>query len=277
MIDIDYKIKTKMDPVTCVERLISFKNQLSSIPAQNKQEFALVIEKFWSFLISIQDNHLFAKLQDNRFFPELKKYLANRWHEYISLIEIDIAKNFLETSNKNIQPFSALSAEDYIGVNKELSLINKSLTGLTVIMAGCGPFPETLMEIYKGNPAVKMAIGIEERSNVSQLANKVISKNFPDVKNVKVVNLKAENFDYQDVDIIFLANGLLRKEVILDRIYNTAKDDVKILARNPILMGKLLYEDILSLPSMQFFNVLETIQASTLSKTLLLKKRVTDV
>jgi hypothetical protein len=153
-----------------------------------------------------------------------------------------------------------------------LSLLNKNLSGCVVSMLGCGPFPETLIDMYKSNCHINMAIGIEKRASVAMLANKVISEIFPKTEKIRVLSADAELFDYSRVDIIFLANGLIGKNDILRRIYKTAPAKANILVRNPILMGNILYEDILETQAIKSFEILGSVKASKLSETLLLKK-----
>lgn len=262
------------DTVRCLSYLVDFKNRVEPMTAQHKQEFVATMEELWTFLTSIEDNRVVIEIQDDERFSAIQKSLFKKWHEYISLTETGVAEKFIAAKNLNENSnFSALSEEDYTSVNQELSLLNQTLTGLIVAMVGCGSFPETLMEIYKNNHSIKEAIGIEERSEVLKLASEVIAKVFPDAKNIKIRTSSAESLDYDDIDVIFLANGLINKETIMRKIYDTAKNDVKILARNPILMGKLLYEDLHTLPSIQSFVVCGSVRASKLSETILLKKR----
>ncbi|MBU6214356.1 hypothetical protein KGM48_00720 [Patescibacteria group bacterium] len=255
-------------------RLVDFKNRIELIPActENNEKFIATMTELWAFLTSIEDDDVIIELQGDKRFPLVQQYLAKKWHEYISIIETDEAERFLSKTDSK-EANSMLAEEDYMGVNYELSLLSEKLTGLSVIMVGCGPFPETLMEVYKDNKDIKYAIGIEGRNDVSQLANRIVTKVFPGVENVKAVASDAESFDYRDADVIFLANGLIKKDLILQRIYDTAKDGVKILARNPILMGRLFYEDLYSLPSIQYFVICGSVRASKLSETILFRKR----
>ena len=138
-------------------------------------------------------------------------------------------------------------------------------------MLGCGPFPETLIEIYGFNKEIKQIIGIDKRLGVLKIADKVVKKILPGAKNIIFESSKAELYDYKDIDVIFLANGLVNKGVILQRIYKTGKNSLEILARNPILMGKSLYEDLYTLPQLELFTVYDVVQASKLSETILLK------
>lgn len=230
------------------------------------------MESLWKFLCSVNDERIVVSLQRDARFRVIKKYLVESWHKYITLIEVNTAKKFLNDVNSNSNNIpSTLSEEQYEGVDKELSLSTRSISDCNVAMVGCGPLPETLIEIYRYNNKIKQIIGIDKRPEVLKTANKVIKKILPEAENIKLEASKAELYDYKDIDIIFLANGLVNKGVILKRIYETGERSLEILARTPILMGKIVYEDLYSLPELKLFTVCNVVQASKLSKTLLLK------
>jgi len=257
----------------CMDKLQYFESQIELIPSDQSERFISVMESLWAFLSSIENDYIVTKLQNDIRFATIQKYLAGKWHEYINLIEVSIANKFLTDKSLHNSTHSALSEEDYVGVNKELSLLARTLSDCTVIMLGCGPFPETLMEIYKLNNGVKRVIGIEKRSEIGDIAKRVIKRALPNIENVKIESAIAETLNYEKIDIVFLANGLLNKGAILQRIYDTSKSSVEVIARNPILMGKILYEDLYTLPQLDLFTVCSSVQASKLSETLLLKKR----
>lgn len=254
------------------KHLTEFDNKLkhiSSVGVQ-KEKFVLVMEELWNFLISIKNEKIVLEIIGDARFKKIQQSLSKTWHEYISLIETDIAEKYLSDDANVIS--SALSEEGYAGVDQELSLLDRKLANLNIAMVGCGPYPETLLEIYRNNEDINAAIGIEGRPEVTKLSNKVIAKMLPFAKNIEVRTSAAEAMDYKDLDIIFLANGLIKKDAILQRIHETAKNSVRILVRNPILMGKLLYEDFYALQSGRLFSVCKSKKASKLSETILLRK-----
>ena len=256
----------------CIKRLKDLKNTIERTSSNQAEKFISTMESLWKLLCSVNDERIVVSLQRDARFRVIKKYLVENWQKYITLIEVNIAKKFLNDVNSNsINIPSALSEEQYEGVNKELSLSTRSISGCNVAMVGCGPLPETLIEIYRYNKKVKQIIGIDKRPEVLKIANKVIKKILPDAENIKFEASKAELYDYKDIDIIFLANGLVNKGVILRRIYETGENSLEIIARTPILMGKIVYEDLYSLPELKLFTVCNVVQASKLSKTLLLK------
>ncbi|MDX9913569.1 MAG: hypothetical protein RBS77_03250 [Candidatus Moranbacteria bacterium] len=253
--------------------LTEFDNKIkhiSSVGVQ-KEQFILAMEGLWNFLISIKNEKIVLEIIGDVRFEKIQQSLSKKWHEYISLIETDIAEKYLSDDANVIS--SALSEEDYAGVDQELSLLDRKLANLNIVMVGCGPYPETLLEIYRNNEDINAAIGIEGRYEVTKLSNKVIAKMLPFAKNIEVRTSAAEAMDYKDLDIIFLANGLIKKDVILQRIHETAKNSVRILVRNPILMGKLLYEDFYTLQSGRLFTVCKSKKASKLSEIILLRKK----
>lgn len=257
--------------------LKDYKDKVERISGKQHQEFISAMESLWLLLTSIENTQIVADLVSNEQLVPTRRFLSAKWHEYISLIETNIAKKFLQADvlYENSNP-SALSEEDYTGVEKELSLLTQGLSHCTIAMIGCGPFPETLMEIFRKNRNIKIAIGVEEKPEVAKLANAVIKKALPGVNNIEVRTHEAESLNYSDFDVVFLANGLVNKGAILRQINATIKNTAEILARNPILMGKILYEDLRVLPQVKTFDIPASVQASKLSETLLLKKSTTS-
>lgn len=264
-------VRSKINIDNFIEQLKDFKDKIDLISFNQSEKFIATMESLWEFLSSVSDESLVTSLQSDVRFEPIQKYLSEKWHGYITLIEIDIAKKFLNDVSLNNNIPSVLSEEDYVGVDRELSLLTRSLSGCNIAMLGCGPFPETLIEIYGFNKEIKQIIGIDKRPGVLKIADKVVKKILPGAKNIIFKSSKAELYDYKDIDVIFLANGLVNKGVILQRIYKTGKNSLEILARNPILMGKSLYEDLYTLPQLELFTVYDVVQASKLSETILLK------
>lgn len=264
-------VRSKINIDNFIEQLKDFKDKIDLISFNQSEKFIATMESLWEFLSSVSDESLVTSLQSDVRFEPIQKYLSEKWHGYITLIEIDIAKKFLNDVSLNNNIPSVLSEEDYVGVDRELSLLTRSLSGCNIAMLGCGPFPETLIEIYGFNKEIKQIIGIDKRPGVLKIADKVVKKILPGAKNIIFESSKAELYDYKDIDVIFLANGLVNKGVILQRIYKTGKNSLEILARNPILMGKSLYEDLYTLPQLELFTVYDVVQASKLSETILLK------
>ena len=254
-----------------IERFKDFKDKIDLTSSNQPEKFISTMESLWKFLFSISDESIVTSLQSDARLGTIQKYLAEKWHEYISLIEINIAKKFLNNPNSDNNTLSALSEEDYVGVDRELSLLARPLSGCNIAMLGCGPFPETLIEIYKFDKEIKRIIGIDKRPGMLKIANKVVKKILPNAKNIRFESSRADLYDYKNIDIVFLANGLVNKGMILKKIYETGKSSLEILARNPILMGKILYEDLYTLPQLELFTICDVVQASKLSQTLLLK------
>ncbi|MFH1455222.1 MAG: hypothetical protein ABIF22_02810 [bacterium] len=251
--------------------LAKIKKKIECLISIDNNSFIAIMEDFWDFIISIDKDKIVDKLEDNSHYLEYKIFFAEKWHIYISLIERIKTESFLSNNCEVLNDSkSILSKEDYIGVEKELALAGDSFNGCSIAMIGCGPFPETLMEIYKYNPTVKMAIGIDNREDVVKISNNIIKRIFPQSLNIKTIVSDATHFNYSSIDVIFLANGLIGKDNILKQIYRTASVNTKVLVRNPILMGKILYEDIYELSQFPKFNVLKSVQSSKLGKTLLM-------
>lgn len=124
----------------------------------------------------------------------------------------------------------------------EISTISKYLGNktATLLMVGFGYFPITLMMLRFHFPSLQL-LGVDADEDVV-LSTKVFFDRYENTQNIVITCSQAETFDYSGVDIIFLANVLLNKNLIRDQIHNTSRTGIMVFARNPLASGLDTFE-----------------------------------
>lgn len=83
------------------------------------------------------------------------------------------------------------------------------------------------------------------------------------------------NYNYSNIDTIFIANLVIPKTKVLKRIAMTCKPKTKILLRVPIMYGALLSEDV-NYVSMNSFKLIDNIEPSKNTDDILYKLLVLE-
>ncbi len=227
-----------------------------------------LFERMWLILSDLSMCDVNSILAD----PSLKKYVKDisvSWCEYIAQKEKDFVKSkIIEKTSLT----SILKIEEYVGVCEEFELLNKKSPD-NILIVGSGPFPETLIESAKIFTHSHF-FGLDVDEEAVLLSQKILGIYYKNMaEKISIVHADASRFNYSNMDVVFLANGLIGKSRVLKQIHETAPDNVSILVRNPIGSGILLYEDVMKDISHMCFRVEKSIQASSLSKTYLLRKK----
>ena len=62
--------------------------------------------------------------------------------------------------------------------------------------------------------------------------------------NISIQTLDGCEYDYKDADFVYVANFVPPKNKVLERIALTAPNHVQIIIESPLLMGKILFEEV---------------------------------
>ena len=106
-------------------------------------------------------------------------------------------------------------------------------------MAGCGPLPAALFFIHE-NTKVPTIIGLDNNRQAVDTAGKLLEHQR--IRRIKLNHVDGINFNYQEADVVYIANLVSSKKMVLARILETARNDVRIILRDPFGMGILLSE-----------------------------------
>ena len=188
---------------------------------------------------------LFNQFKEQEAFHKYKDFFTfcESFHE--RLIEIHEKENILKSSNNFSSIGEYLSLEYnkkfYQDISNEFNKLDKYMKdSKNFIMIGCGSFPITLFSVcekYKQLNTIGIDSSPEAIINAKELKGKL------KYKNVIFEIVDGINYNYINMDTIFIANLVIPKTKVLKRIAMTSKPGTKILLRVPVMYGSLLSED----------------------------------
>jgi len=171
-------------------------------------------EMFFERQIEIQENEAITKLNMKLDMKKIRKYLTK-----------DFNKLFYDTVGKEIDELSK-----YFDVNSKF------------LMVGCGSMPISLLHYTTRYPNSTF-IGID---NSSEAIGKAIElKNKLKIKNLRFSLYDGVAYDkYGDIKTILVANTVIPKKRIMNKITQSAGSNTIIFMRIPVDTGHLLSEDV---------------------------------
>ena len=212
-------------------------NSLNTQGCHNKINALLL----WDTIKKKRDTSLINEIKkDSRFF-HFKMFFSNWWCDYISNLEVININRFLEFDSLN-ENTSILNEEGYVPLAEELGAMNLDFNNKKFLMVGSGPFPETLCFVsnhFKVGGIYGLDSNLEAIKNAEKVLRIMSSNN-----KIKLIHSMAQSFDFSNIDVVFMANGLRNKIGVLDQVYKTSRNDINIIIRNPINLAGLLYEDV---------------------------------
>lgn len=253
----------------------SFRQKLAKIDYINNQEtFFTEMHNFWNFL-GTQRNKKVVNLfllskyfhQHSAFFHSMENYYTRAIEaaDAFLLITKQLSKNlsFLDVTKSHV------SKATYQQTNHEMKMLDLSQCKKMVII-GCGCLPETILYIHD-NSSINEIIGIDDNQEAIFVAGEMIRHQ--NLKNINLLHYNSKNYDYSNVDAVIITNMMKDKKTILKRIASTSKDHIQILARTPILLGHMFYEDASqSLDKRLYIETSQQVSDYFLEETLLIKK-----
>jgi len=229
------------------------------------------MRSLWDLLSAEDDERLAEDIVTHSDFPELYQFYSRIWGQYISSSE---RIHSISISSGKETPASVLAIEDYDELVNEIDLVKISPTDRIFVMVGSGPFPETLMKVYDLKNSFPTVIGVDRCHDSLELAQRIFFSCVQEkvYKKAIFINADGAEYNYEGASVILLANGLKNKRGIIARASQTMADNAVILARNPIRLGRMLYEDILNPIVIDGFKITGYVEPSRLSRTYVLQR-----
>lgn len=107
------------------------------------------------------------------------------------------------------------------------------------VLVGCGALPVTMFQVMN-NTVVPEIVGIDPRPDaIAQLRSMIDGYDFTRLSGCVV---DGRYFDYQAVDVVYVANLVAPKREVLAQIARTAPSSVKVIVREPYSFGHLMTE-----------------------------------
>ena len=253
-----------------------------SIESDNNEAFIEYMDQFREFLkeackLSTGYLQLYSQFKEQPLFYEYKDFFmfCESFHE--RLLEIYEKNQIIKSTNKfkSIKDYLLLDYNKnfYNDISNEFKGLDKYMKcAKKFIMVGCGSFPITLFSVCEKYNKLNVT-GID--SSPEAIINAKELKNKLSYKNLFFEIIDGINYNYKDMDTIFIANLVIPKTKVLKRVAMTCHSGTKILLRIPIMYGSLLSEDI-NYTSMNSFKLVDTIEPSQNTDDVLYKLLVLE-
>ena len=109
-------------------------------------------------------------------------------------------------------------------------------------MVGCGPLPATLLWLSDHHPDASY-IGLDIDDDSVRAASNLFGR--LGRRNVTFQLLDGKDYNYQDVDFVYVANHVSPKKNVLEKISATAGFGMQIVVREPTRTGRLFSEAVM--------------------------------
>jgi hypothetical protein len=146
-----------------------------------------------------------------------------------------IDQGYHYTDYPYIDSYCALVDAESDLLKKHSSLIEKS-----ICFIGSGPMPITAFELKTKHPSVFLTC-IEMETQAIALSEKICVRSGFSIHHIQD---QAENTDYSDYDIIFVASMTINKKQVFERIAATAKPGALIAIRSVEKLRRILYSAV---------------------------------
>lgn len=252
------------------------------IKDDNNSLFITQMNEFRDFLkdackLSSGYLQLYSRFREQEEFYKYKDFFmfCESFHE--RLIEIHEKENIMNSADA-VYPIKEHLSLDYNkkfyqDISNEFNQLDKYMKySENFVMVGCGSFPITLFSVCEKYTSLNVT-GIDNSPeaiiNAKELKNKL------SYQNVVLEIIDGINYNYKEMDTIFIANLVLPKTKVLKRIAMTCKSGTKIFLRVPIMYGSLLSEEI-NYISINSFRLIENIEPSKNTDDILYKLLVLE-
>jgi hypothetical protein len=238
----DHTPKTRISEL--LKNLDRFRKDLERCGNEHNAETLFpLMRTLVSYLANIRDPLTLDLLRQSGSFRDYQSFFISQQTSYYHAVESAEAlslKKKLQSAGQSIFDIfdQEFSRNAYVRIKEVQDFIDFSKCG-TFAMVGCGPLPATLFYIHE-KTNVETIIGVDNSREAIDLAGKLLEhQTFP---RIQLKHLNGMNCNYQEADIIYIANLVSPKRKILNRIIETTRDGVTVILRDPYGMGILLSE-----------------------------------
>lgn len=195
----------------------------------------------WSLASACLDTEIAAIVKSSGRWKRLQRVIGRGWATHVQREEIRAVHATLDSG---VLSASVLALEGYESLDNELRLAPRLGDCRTVIMAGGGAYPETLMHVLARLTAAR-AISLDANAHCLTLCDKFLRKARPELHTrMELVLADAREFSFHEADVVILANGLEHKQEVLWQVLRTCPPRASALVRVPLLLGELFYESV---------------------------------
>jgi hypothetical protein len=234
-----------------LQDLNTFVTNLGNINyACEKSNFKKQMEKFWFYIQNYNNEKNINLFLKSEYLEEFQKIFTSYEDFYERFIELEeavvINSKILNKDKKSVLNFNNdFISKNYHLVKNEFDMLEKKNIK-TLVMVGCGSFPETILNI-SNNTNISQIIGVDNSNEAIAMSGN-ISGVMGYSEKVKFLCYDYKEFDFSGADIVFIANYTKDKNTVFKQISKTAKKGTEIIIRNPSLLSNVLYTSLNEIP-----------------------------
>ena len=210
---------------------------------RKREEFFCDMEEFLSFVADFNNKRVFSIFEHSEYYSQYKQYFSYITKYYLRTLQVIGALNMAKNFNKNVPLLSYLNSE------YSKNIYDKTITDLKLIdinkyknvyVVDTWANSATTFAFYL-NTSIKKIIWLCNSHEAAYLAEEAFRK----LNNNRLEFLYNDwkHIEYAKADLVYLINFTTWKKKILDKIAETSWDDITILARAPIQLWKMIFEN----------------------------------
>lgn len=231
---------------TLVNKLDYFKNKIMSIDyIHDKKEFFDIMKEFRKYIALIEDEKLCDMFYHSKYYYSYKAFFREKNYFYMRAVECVEAFSIMTKWIHWKNSFIDLIDREYIKARYEQKINEmKSLDfskAKTMLFVWCWPMPETMLFAYE-NTGIENIIWIDNSNEAVYIAWEMVRSLW--LRNISLIHVDWRDYDYKNVDIVYIPWFAFPKNQILDRIVETWKQDVQILVNSSLYMQRMLFDYI---------------------------------
>lgn len=168
--------------------------------------------------------------------------LSREFHANVIGREIAEARTLLATEIAAPVSFRALASPSAVAMFDRLEGVAAHVATpdmQRIVMVGCGWRPITMFHLHENTDAREI-IGLDVVPDAVETAAALAAKLGYD--RVRTELCDGVSFDYAGADIVYVASMVSPKQDVIDRILDTAPEDVRIVLWEPVSLGRLWVE-----------------------------------
>lgn len=202
--------------------LNGFKDSIETLSSY-EDEFFQIMLNFRKFITTVKDDRICRGFLKSPQFVDYRIFFQKNNEAYMKGTERLEVQKILTGKIRNIE-------QDHIRYrykekHQEIGMFKLSKVK-SIAVVGSGSFSETMLYCHQ-ETSIDRIIGIDNSATVIQYAIKLAK--FMHMERLEFVQQNAQEYNFREVDAIYITGFSYPKEEILKQIYETAKESVQIL------------------------------------------------
>ena len=231
---------------TLINKLEKYKSDIENINFIHEQKkFFGTMKNFRIFIALEKHQNIYDIFSHSQYFKKFKSFFWKVNMYYLRSLEslqtISIMTKWGHKSNCLIDLLdSQLLRECYERKWEEIKSIDFT-SAKNLICVWCWPMPETLLFLFE-NKKLEKIIWIDIDHEAIFMAWEMIS--WLKLDNINLLQMNWSDYDYSDIDIVYIPLFVSNKWKLLNKIIETWKKSIQILINLPKWLWNLIYDGL---------------------------------